>query len=84
MAGRACFVCLSPHCKTPSAGKSVTQGAQSGMLLEYDPSTGETRCLMDGLWFSNGVAMPSDGSFVLVNETLKLRVWRLWLTGPKV
>jgi len=54
-----------------------------GRLLAHDPSTGETRQLLDGLYFANGVALAPDESFVLVNETWKYRIQRYWLTGPK-
>lgn len=54
------------------------------MLLEYHPEEQTTTCLLDGLWFANGVAMPADGSFVLVAESHHLRIWRYWLAGVKV
>lgn len=55
-----------------------------GRLLEYDPGTGQTRVLQDGLYFANGVALAEDESFVLVNETYRYRVGRYWLKGPRV
>ncbi len=54
-----------------------------GRLLVYDPATGETRTLLDGLNFANGVAMSHDQASVLVNETGTYRVLRYWLSGPK-
>ena len=54
------------------------------MLLEYNPAKQTTHCVMDGLWFANGVAMPADGSFVLVAESHHLKIWKYWLTGPQV
>jgi Strictosidine synthase len=60
------------------------QGSKTGMLLEYDPATGTTTCLVDGIWFSNGVALGEDGPYVVFVETFTLRVWKLWLEGPKV
>lgn len=55
----------------------------NGRLLAYDPTTRATRLLLDQLYFANGVAVSSDQSFVLVNETSKYRVRRLWLDGPR-
>lgn len=55
----------------------------NGRLLAYDPRTGETRVLLDGLYFANGVALAPDESFVLVCETNTYRVRRLWLAGPR-
>ncbi len=54
-----------------------------GRLLRYDPATRRTEELLDDLYFANGVALAADGSFVLVNETYRYRVTRLWLTGER-
>jgi sugar lactone lactonase YvrE len=54
-----------------------------GRLLAYYPRSGETRVLLDGLYFANGVALSSDESFVLVNETWAYRIQRYWLTGER-
>ncbi len=53
-----------------------------GRLLEYDPETGDTRVLADDLYFANGVAVSTDGRFVLVAETFRYRIRRVWLSGP--
>jgi sugar lactone lactonase YvrE len=55
----------------------------SGRLLAYQPSTGTTRLLLDGLAFANGVALSPDEASVMVVETGAYRVRRLWLTGPR-
>ena len=54
-----------------------------GSLLVYDPGNGETRVLLDDLYFANGVALSSDESFLLVNETWKYRILRYWLKGER-
>lgn len=54
-----------------------------GRLLKYDPRTGQTTVLQDNLYFANGVALSSDETFLLVNETYRYRVGRYWLKGPK-
>ena len=54
-----------------------------GRLLRYDPATGETEVLLDGLYFANGIALSTAEDFVLVNETYRYRIRRYWLTGPK-
>lgn len=53
-----------------------------GRLLKYDPESGETTTLLDGLYFANGVAVSKDQDFVLVNETYRYRITRYWLAGP--
>lgn len=54
-----------------------------GRLLAYDPNTQQTKVLLDGLYFANGVALSSAEDFVLVNETWRYRVIRYWLAGPR-
>ncbi|KAI8467567.1 MAG: strictosidine synthase [Monoraphidium minutum] len=61
----------------------VAQGAPRGRLLSYDPATRETRVLAKGFYYSNGVALAADGSYVMVVETNRIRVHRHWLAGPK-
>jgi len=54
-----------------------------GRLLAYYPDTRETEILLDELYYANGVALSPDESFVLVVETTRYRVRRLWLEGPR-
>jgi len=54
-----------------------------GRLLAFDPVTGITTVVLDELYFANGVAVSPDGEFVLVNETYRYRIRRVWLRGPK-
>jgi sugar lactone lactonase YvrE len=54
-----------------------------GRFLAYDPATKQTRVLIDGIHFANGVALGPDEAFVLVVETGEYRVWRYWLKGPR-
>lgn len=55
----------------------------NGRLIEYTPSTGKSKVIMDGLVFANGVAVSHDQASVLVNETGNYRVLRYWLGGPR-
>jgi len=55
----------------------------NGRLLTFHPNSGETRVLLTGLYYANGVAVSADASFVLVVETTKYRVRRFWLSGPR-
>ena len=54
-----------------------------GRFLAWDPSTGQTRVLLKGLYFANGVALSENEDFVLINETWRYRILRYWLKGPK-
>lgn len=55
----------------------------NGRLLAYDPKTKTTRVVLGDLCFANGVAVSPDQSFLLVVETGKYRIHRVWLSGPK-
>ena len=61
----------------------ILEHAGNGRLLAYDPRSKETRVLLKGLHFANGVAVSHDQRSVLINETGSYRVLRYWLTGPK-
>jgi sugar lactone lactonase YvrE len=54
-----------------------------GRLLVYDPATHETKILLDGLFFANGVALSRGEDFVLVAETYRYSIRRYLLKGDK-
>ena len=56
----------------------------NGRLLALDPQTQKPRTLLRDLYFANGVAVSPDQSFVLVAETGKYRIRRVWLKEPKM
>jgi sugar lactone lactonase YvrE len=55
----------------------------NGRLLAYYPKKRDSRTVLKDLHFANGVAVSRDQSFLLVAETGKYRVMRVWLTGPR-
>jgi hypothetical protein len=55
----------------------------NGRLLVYDPVSQQTRVLLEGLSFANGVAVSPDQSHVLVCETWRYRIQRYWITGER-
>ena len=59
------------------------EGSRTGRLLRYDPATGSTQVMMEGLFFANGVTLGPNEDYVLVNETGMGRVHRLWISGVK-
>lgn len=60
----------------------ILEHGPNGRLLAYDPKTKTTRTLLSNLCFANGVAVSPDQSFLLVVETGKYRVYRVWLKPP--
>jgi sugar lactone lactonase YvrE len=57
----------------------ILEHGPNGRLLAYDPKTKTTRTLLTHLCFANGVAVSPDQRSVLVVETGKYRVYRVWL-----
>jgi sugar lactone lactonase YvrE len=55
----------------------------NGRVLSYDPRSDEVEAVLWPLYFANGVAVSRDGSFLLVAETGRYRVMRLWLQGSR-
>lgn len=61
----------------------ILEHGPNGRLLAYDPKTKTTRTMLSHLAFANGVALSPDQTFLLVVETGKYRVHRVWLNqGP--
>lgn len=54
-----------------------------GRLLSYDPRTGETEVLAEDLYFANGVALTPEENSVLVVESFRYRITRVWVGGPR-
>ena len=61
----------------------ITESWPSGRLLSWDPGTGETIVHVEELGFANGVSLGPGEAYVLVNETMRYRIRRYWLTGEK-
>ena len=55
----------------------------NGRLFRFDPLTGQTELLLDQLYFANGVALSASEDFLIVAETSRYRLTRLWLQGPR-
>jgi len=59
------------------------ESAPNGRLLKYDINTGECDVVLSELHFANGVAVSPDETYVLVNETMRYRIKRAFVRGPK-
>jgi sugar lactone lactonase YvrE len=55
----------------------ILEQAATGRVLEFDPASGQTRVVAQGLSFANGVALSQDEKHLFVNETGKYRVWKI-------
>ena len=81
--GRVYFSDASSKFRQDEYVLDLLEGRPWGRLLVFDPVTGKTEVLLDGLYFANGVALSANEDFVLVNETWRYRITRLWLQGPR-
>ncbi len=61
----------------------IGEAAPDGELVAYDPGTGETKVLMTGLIWPDGVALSAAEDFVVAGEVTAGRIQRYWLTGPR-
>jgi sugar lactone lactonase YvrE len=61
----------------------ILEGSTTGRLLSYQPATGAVTVHLNDLFFANGVALGPDDSYVLVAETGRGTIRRLWLTGER-
>jgi sugar lactone lactonase YvrE len=61
----------------------VFESRPTGRLVKYDISTGECAVVLDGLVFANGIAVSPDDTYVLVNETMRYRIQRVYVRGPR-
>jgi sugar lactone lactonase YvrE len=81
--GTIYFSDASSRFEQPDYLLDLLEARPHGRLLSYDPSTGETRVLLNDLYFANGVALSANEDFVLINETYRYRITRYWLKGDK-
>lgn len=61
----------------------VWEASASGRLLSYNPSSQETKIVLDNLRFCNGVAVSPGGDFLILTETFGMVVHKVWIQGPK-
>lgn len=61
---------------------NLFSGKPTGRLLKYDPATAATTVVSSGFYVANGIALSSDGSAIILNESMSMRVLRIPLSGP--
>ncbi|NJD30899.1 MAG: SMP-30/gluconolactonase/LRE family protein [Gammaproteobacteria bacterium] len=55
----------------------IMEHSCTGRVLEFDPATGQSRVVIGGLCFPNGVALSGDQSHFFIAETGEYRVWKV-------
>lgn len=61
----------------------VMEHGGHGRVIAFDPATGQSQVLLDGLAYANGIAISEAGDFLLVVEMNEYRVLRYWLAGER-
>ncbi|HTJ31638.1 MAG TPA: SMP-30/gluconolactonase/LRE family protein [Dactylosporangium sp.] len=64
--------------------RDLLEHQPNGRVLAYDPASGETSVVANGLYFPNGVALTPDESALLVCETVAHRLSRIDLSSGEV
>lgn len=61
----------------------IMEHGGNGRVLFYSPYTKETRVLLSGINFPNGIAVTHDQDAILINETGTYSVLKYWISGEK-
>lgn len=62
----------------------INEHGGHGRVIEFDPNTGQTKQIMQGLNFANGVAVSHDQKWLMVNETGSYRILKVGITPETV
>ena len=82
-AGRVYFTDASSVWRKHQYTEDLLDQRPTGRVMRYDPRTKETTVLVRELSFANGVALMPDERSLIVAETGRYRLWRVWLEGDK-
>jgi len=69
---------------TPAYLNDMLENRPHGLVLCYDPATRRTRVIAEQLYYPNGVTISPEGDHLLVAETYRYQLRRIWLSGPRV
>lgn len=61
----------------------MLENRPSGALYVWDPATHQTRLLHSRLYYPNGIVLAEDGQSLLIVESFRYRILRVWIDGPK-
>ncbi len=66
----------------PTSVLTIWEQSDTGYVAKFNPD-GTTEKVAEGFVYTNGVALSPDERFLLIAETGRARVHKLWLQGPK-
>jgi sugar lactone lactonase YvrE len=81
--GTIWFTDATQRFQQPNWRLDIIESSATGRLCSYQMGDADAQERLAGIAFANGVAVDPAGAFVLVNETSRYRVRRLWLSGPQ-
>ena len=73
----------STRFRQPDWRRALAAHQEDASVYAYDPQSGHLTQLTTGLVFANGVEIAPDGSCLVVAETVRRRLWKLWLQGSR-
>ena len=69
---------------TRTFNKLILELKPKGGVYAYDPVQDELRMISEGHYFANGLALATDESYLLLSETTKYRILKIWLDNDRV
>lgn len=75
------FSARDPRGTFAAASLDIMEHGGHGRVFRYVPASKQTTVVLDNLNFANGVAVSTDGRFLMISETGSYRVLRHWLEG---
>lgn len=66
----------------PTSVLTIWEQSDTGYVARHTPD-GRTKKIAIGFVYTNGIALSPDTDFLLIAETGRARVHKLWLSGPK-
>ncbi len=66
----------------PTSVMTIWEQSPTGYVARYS-SDGSVEKIAEGFVYTNGIALSPDEDFLLIAETGRARVHKLWLAGPK-
>lgn len=61
----------------------IIESRPSGRLIAHDTRSGRSWVALESAHFANGVAIDPQQQFVLLNETSRYRIRKVWIAGEK-
>lgn len=52
-------------------------------VFHYNAAKNESKVLVDGLWFPNGLVVSPNNDFLVIAETCRFKILKHYISGPK-